>query len=239
MPARKKIEGLRGIDRAIKQIGGVAENLNERIQEVAVAIVEHANGAGNGDMSRALTLCKTVSRYRTLNVAYLIGWFRYFGNANINLKADDGAGKVSLISKDSKAYRGGFDVDGARANNWQDAFDDKGNRSTWYSGPAPADFQPMTVGDLANRMHNFVKNTTKLLTDTKEVKGKEVPLVELSEGDQRQVEHAMAFIDRIANTLARHEEVAKLERELQKTKEEATSDEAVIDVLAPQEKAVA
>src|SRR3546814_6712758 len=37
-----------------------------------------------------------------------------------------------LLSKDSKAYRGGFDVDGARVNNWQDAFDDKGNRSTWY-----------------------------------------------------------------------------------------------------------
>jgi hypothetical protein len=206
---------------------------------VAVAIVEHANGAGNGDMSRALILCKTVSRYRTLNVAYLIGWFRYFGNANINLKADDGAGKVSLISKDAKAYRGGFDVDGARVNNWQDAFDDKGNRSVWYSGPAPADFQPMTVGDLANRMHNFVKNTTKLLTSKKDVKGEEVPVVELSEGDQVQVEHALAFIDRIANTLARHEEVAKLERDLQKTKEEATSDEAVIDVLAPQERAVA
>jgi hypothetical protein len=118
---KPKIVGLAGIDKAIKSIANVGQNLNERVQDVAVAIVEHAAGQGNGDMSRALTLVKTVNRMRTLNAAFLVGYFRYFASTNINLRANDGAGKVSLMARDAKGYRG-FDVDGARANNWYEAF---------------------------------------------------------------------------------------------------------------------
>lgn len=235
---RKTYQGDAQIRNAIKSLSGVIENVNNRVQDIATSIIEHAAGAGNGDMSRALDLCKTVARHRTLQVNYLIGYFKYFASTNINLRANDGEGKVSLMSKDSKGYRG-FDVDGARANCWFEAFDDEGNRSTWYAGPAPADYQPLTIGDLAERMRRFSKNTAKLLDDTKTVNGKEVPAVQLNEADQTQVEHALAFIDRIANTLARHDEVAKLAAELKAKQNEAGEDEEVLQVLEVRERAVA
>jgi hypothetical protein len=237
MAQRKAIVGLKGIDNAIKSIAGIATNLNERVQEVAVAIVQHAAGEGNGDMSRALVLCKTTARFRTLNTPFLIGWFRYFGNANINLKANDGAGKVSLHARDSKAYRGGFDVDGAKANNWFDAFDAEGNRSKWYAGPDMPDYEPMGLVDIATRMTQFAKNTRKLMDSTKEVKGKEVPAVVLSDDDKVQVNNALAFIERISATLSRHDRVVQLQAELEKT--EQNVDETVEQVIQIQEKAVA
>jgi hypothetical protein len=226
----QNIVGLAGIDKAIKAIGAVSANLNERVQDVAVAIIEHAAGPGNGDMSRALTLCQTVRRTRTLNTAFLVGFFRHFGNANINFNANDGAGKVSLLSKDSKGYRG-FDVDGARANNWYEAIDDKGERAPWYAGPMPAEYQPLTVGDLANRMVNFAKNTAKMLDDTKTVNGKEYPVVTLSEGDRKQVENALIFLDRIAATLARHEDVERKAQELAKAQEATEQDNGIVEIL--------
>lgn len=224
------IVGLAAIDRAIKSIAGVAGNLNERIQDVAVAIVVHAEGPGNGDMSRALALVKTVNRFKTLNSAYLIGWFRHFGNANINLRANDGAGKVSLISKDSKVYRG-FDVAGAKANNWNEAYDNDGNKSAWYQGPPPPEFVPETVGDIAERMRRFVKNTAKLLTETKTVNGKDVPFVQLAEGDRQQVENGLLFINRIAETLARHEEVEVKAAELAAAMEAEKQDDVVVQII--------
>lgn len=233
----KNIVGLAAIDKAIKGIAGVAGNLNERIQDVAVAIIEHAAGAGNGDMSRALTLCKTVSRYKTLNVAYLIGYFRYFGNANVNLRANDGAGKVSLIARDSKAYRGGFDTVGAKANNWNDAFKEDGSRSDWYEGPRPAEFQPATIGDLAEDLRRAVKRERDKLEGTKEIGGKVVPLVRLTDADKTAFENALEMIERMAATLARHEDVQKA-IEAQKVAEAAVeADEEVVEILRKPAKA--
>lgn len=231
--------GLAAIDKGIKALAGIGNNLNQRVQDIAVAIIEHAAGPGNGDMSRALTLTQTVNRMRTLNSAFLVGFFRYFGNCTVNLRADNGKGKVSLLSKDAKAYRGGFDVVGARHNNWYDAFDADGNRSAWYAGPAPAEFQPFTVGDLAARMQTFVKNTTKLLTDTKTVNGKEVSQVRLSEGDEQQVKNALSFIDRIAATLARHEDVEEKAKALAEAQEALEQDNDVVELIQPKEQAVA
>lgn len=237
----KKIVGLRAIDSAIASVAKVAGNLNSRVQDIAVAIIEHAAGPGNGDVSRALRLVQTVNKTRTLNTAFLIGYLRHFGSMNINLRADNGAGKVSLMAKDAKGYRG-FDVDGARVNNWFEAFKDDGTRSDWYAGPAPAEFQPLTIGDLAERMANFVKNTAKLMSDTKTVNGKDVNVVELAEGDRRQVEHALAFISRISATLARHEEVEQAAKAFAEAQEALKQDNDVIEILetvVPAEKAVA
>jgi hypothetical protein len=234
---KPKIEGLAGIDKGIKALAGIAANLNERVQDIAVAIVVHAAGPGNGDVSRALTLVQTVNRFRTLNTAYLVGWFRYFGNCNINLNANDGAGKVSLIARDAKAYRG-FDAAGAAHNKWYDAFDEQGNRARWYAGPAPAEFQPMGIGDVAERMRRFADATDKLLDSTKEVKGKDVPAVVLSEADRRQVENALTFLRRISATLGSKAAEQKLQEELEKTRAAAAADEEVVHVLTA-ERAVA
>lgn len=232
------IVGLAAIDKAIKAFNGVASNLNDRVQDIAVAIIDHGANAGNGDMSRALTLCQAVARHRTLNVTFLIGFFRHFASTNVNLRGNDGKGKVSLMARDAKLYRG-FDVAGAKANKWFDAFDADGKRSAWYAGPEPAEFQPYTVGDIAERMTRFVKTTNDLLTSKKEVKGKEVPAVQLTDDDERQVHNALQFINRIAATLARHEEVEKLAKQLETAKGDAVQDNEVIEVLAVKEKAVA
>lgn len=236
---RMKIVGLAGIDKGIKSLVGIGQNLNERVQDIAVAIVEHAAGAGNGDVSRALTLVKTVSRMRTLNAAFLVGWFRYFGNCTVNLRANDGVGKVSLIARDAKAYRGGFDVEGARVNNWFDAFDAEGNRSKWYAGPEAPEFQPYGIGDIAERMTRFVKTTNTLLDSTKTVNGKELPAVALTKEEREQVNNALLFLQRISNTLARHDDVEKLKAQLAEVEQQAAADPEVIAVIEPKEKMVA
>lgn len=228
------IVGLAGIDKGIKALRGVGENLNERVQDIAVAIIEHANGAGNGDVSRALTLCQAVKRLRTLNVAYVVGFFRYFGNCNVNLND----AKVSLLAKDSKAYRGGFDPVGAKANKWYDAVNDEGEKAPWYAGPLPPEFKPYTIGDEAQRIANFVKGERKRLDDTKTVNGEEVPLVALTEADREQMLNALTFMERIANTLARHEDVQRKAAELAAAEAGVNDDEEVVAVIQPKEAAV-
>lgn len=239
MAKRGAIVGLRGIDGAIRTLNGVLSNANDRAQDIAVAIVDHAANAGNGDMSRALVLVQTMKRHRTMNTAFIIGWFRFFGNCNINLRANDGAGKVSLITKDSKAYRGGFDVAGAKANKWYEAMNDDGTRARWYEGPEPADYVPDTIGDVAERITRFVKRLNDDLGKTKTVKGKEVPLIRLSDDDEKQLHNALQFVERIAATLARHEDVQQLAAKLAEATEAANQDDEVIAVIEPKEKAVA
>lgn len=220
-----KIVGLAGIDKAIKQIAGVGANLNERVQECAVAIIEHAAGAGNGDVSRALTLCQTVARFRTLDVGFLVGYFAAFAGANINLRK----GTVNLFARDSKKQRG-FRVDEARANNWYEAIDDEGNRAPWYQGPERPPFQPDGVGDIADYLARQAKRLMERLDGTKEVNGKDVPLVKVTKAEREQIEEAIDLIEVIAKRLARHEDIAEIvnktandEMEQEEEKEQAVA----------------
>lgn len=239
MAERKKYVGDAAIGRAIKSLGGKIEGLNQTVQDIAVSIVVHAAGPGNGDVSRALDLCKTVQRHRTLNLAFLVGWFRHFGNCNVNVNADDGKGKVSLISKDSRAYRG-FDPAGAEHNNWYDAYDpNTGKKAPWYQGPPPPEFKPATIGDLAEDFRRFVKRERDKLNGTKEVNGNVIPLVVISEADAKQLDSAFDFIERIANTLARHEDMEQAAKALAEAQEAAEADEEVVAIMQPKEKAVA
>lgn len=239
MPARAKMVGLAAIDRAIKSIAGVATNLNERVQETAVAIVEHAAGAGNGDVSRALTLCQAVKRTRTLNASFLVGFFSAFAGTNVNLRGNDGKGTVNLYARDSKKQRG-FQVDEARANNWFDAVDPAtGERANWYQGPQPEDYVPEGIGDVADRFLRFTKRVNDDLGKTKTVKGKEVPVISLNDADKEQLHNALAFVERIAATLKRHEDVEQLKARLETATKEAGQDEEVLGVLEPKDQAVA
>lgn len=237
MAKREKIVGLQAITKAIKALDGIAGSLNERVQETAVAIVEHGAGVGNGDMSKALDLVK-VCRKHKLNIAFVVGWFAYFGNCNVNLRGNNGAGKVSLISKGSLRYRG-FDVDGARANNWFDAIDDEGNRALWYQGPQPEEYNPNTIGDFAASVTRFVERSKKQIEGTVEFRGKEVPIYALSEADREQVHSFFQLAERIANTLARHEEVAEAARRHAEAIEASKQDEEIVELLQPKDKAVA
>lgn len=234
MPERKKIVGTAMIDRAIKSINGIIENVNERVHEVALAIVEHADGAGNGDVSRALTLCQMTKRHKSINTNFLVGWFAAFAGTNVNLNK----GTVNLFSKDSKKQRG-FRVAEAKANKWFEAIDNEGNRAAWYAGPQPEEYTPEGIGGVADTLHRTVKRLAERLDDTKKVNGKEVPLYKLTAEQRTEVDNALAFIDRISATLARQESVAALKQQLEAAVADAGQDDDVLNVINPKEEAVA
>lgn len=236
---RKQYIGDAAIGRAIAGLGKLADNLNDRVQDIAVSIVEHANGAGNGDVSRFLQLVKAVKRTRTLNANYLIGWGRAFCSCNVNLSANDGAGKVSIHARDSKAYAqfGSFNVAGAKANNWYDAVNDEGTRALWYVGPTPAEFTPMTIGDAADDFTRFVEREVKRVNGTTKVGGKDVPTFNLTDDDKQQLNNAFDLIKRVAATIARHDRVAALKAAIEKT--EQGVDEPIDDLLGVKKAAVA
>jgi hypothetical protein len=230
MADRKLYNGDAAIGRAIKSLDGKIANLMNTVSDIAVSIIAHAAGDGNGDVSRALELCKVVAKHKSMNVAFLVGFFRYFGRTNVNLRANDGAGSVSLIKPDAKGYRP-FDVVGAKHNNWYEAVDNDGNRADWYAGPVPQDYEPQTIGDFAASLDRFVKRATDQLEGEKEVRGKKVPIYQMSDDDRVQAENALAFVRRIAATLARHENVNELQEKLEEERKAAAADKEVIGVI--------
>jgi hypothetical protein len=234
----KLLVGVADISKAIREIGGVADNLNARIQQALESIIAHAAGAGNGDVSLALDLVKSTRRYKTINTNFIVGYLRHFGSVTVNLKANNGKGKVSVMSKDAKGYRG-FDVEGAKANDWFDAVNDDGERAAWYQGPTPEAYEPDTVGDVSSRYLNFVKRERERLNGTKTVGDKEIPLVKVSESDRKGLENALDWFERFAATLARHENVAKLEEQMKAATEEAGQDKEVVELLGIEEEAAA
>jgi hypothetical protein len=199
-----KLIGLKAIDNAITQISGIVANVDERVQEVAVAIVEHAAGPGQGDVSRALPLVQALSNagQRTL----LVRWFLYHGSIGINLRGNDGRGAVKRVTRDSKTFRkdvpNGYDVDGARLNNWFQPFNEKGERAIWYQGPNPDEFVPNTLVDFSNGIENFVTRMTKQLDATKEVRIdgelREVDLYALSPEQRDTAKKVLGAMSRVA-----------------------------------------
>lgn len=233
---RGPMTGLALIDRNIRTIRGIGQNINARVQETAVLIVEHAAkggvGGGNGDVSRALLLCQALPN--TFNRNYLVGWFAAFAGTNVNLKK----GTVNLFSKDSKKQRG-FRVDEAKANNWFEAIDKNGERAPWYAGPEPEDYVPEGLGDVAEDIQNMVTRMNKKLAGTKTVKGKEVPLVSLTAEEEQQVHNALNFINQLAATLARREDVAAKKAMLDEAIAASEQDEEILEIIQPKEEAVA
>lgn len=235
--ALKMYQGDAAIRKGIRSLDKVIGNVNDRVQDLAVSIINHAANEGNGDMSRALDLCKTVARHRTLNVAFLVGYFRYFGSTNVNLRANDGAGKVSVIDRKSDKFRG-FDVEGAKVHRWNEAVNADGDRANWYQGPTPAEYEPATLYDESERIKRFAENELKRLDATKTVNGKEVPVVALSKDERRQMENALDVMKRLATTLATREHIEHLKVEIATTEQEV--DPEMVEFLQRErEKAVA
>lgn len=205
--------GLAAIDGGIKELRGVVANVLDRVQVIAVAIIAHAAGDGAGDVSRAGHLMAALPRSFDRNM--LAGWFEAFGSINAAKLKN---GEVKLLSRDSKNYVG-FDVDGAKSNNWYDAFDSNGERADWYRGPNQPEFEPDSLGDIAGRFDNFAKRVEKSLTATKEVKGREVPQVELTNEDLEQVKAAIETVRKIGAKLACRERIGELKTELDKSEQ--------------------
>jgi len=90
-------------------------------------------------------------------------------------------------------------------------------------------------------MQQFSKRTRDLLDKQVDERGYNGPAVVLAEGDRIAINNAMQFIERISNTLARHEEVEQHMKAAAEAQEAAAEDEGVLAVIQqqPQEKAVA
>lgn len=91
------------------------EGVQERVQQCAIAIVEHANLYG--DCTQAKNLCRAIpARERNS----LVGWFMLVSPIGVLLdKSSPAKDKARFIKEDSKAYNP-FDLDKANALKWYD-----------------------------------------------------------------------------------------------------------------------
>ena len=107
---------LKQIDAKIRTIKASSTKLAANVQEVAVAIIEHAAGPGNGDVTRALALVQAIGT--ASNQRKLIFWFGYFANIGMDVNNN----KVRRLKAGGSTYRdcgnGGYDIEGAKANPW-------------------------------------------------------------------------------------------------------------------------
>lgn len=102
------------IDRRINGIRTSVANINRNVQEVAVLIMQHANGDGRGDCTRAARLARVLPpKLRP----QLCKWFEAFSPINVKVGKTVAEDKASYHKPDSKAYNP-FNIDGAIANPW-------------------------------------------------------------------------------------------------------------------------
>lgn len=199
---------LKQIDAKLGELRGVVANVGDRVQELAVAIIAHAAGAGAGDVSRALTLVQALPN--SFRREYLLQYLKYFGSIGIDLKG----GKVRVLSRDNKAYRG-FDVDGAKANRWDEPFEADGvTRKPWYQGPNPQAFESSTIGDFGMNVVNFGDRLAKQLDATKpRFPGStdEVPVYALTPEQREQANAAISTLKRLGLSIAAGEEITNLD----------------------------
>lgn len=110
----KQTTSLRTIDAGIKSVIGHYKKSQDKVQEIALAIMIHAQAYN--DCSRAKLLCRAVpARERNS----LIGWFSLYSPIGVVMGKTAAEDKGRFIKNTSKFYHD-FDIDGAKANNWWD-----------------------------------------------------------------------------------------------------------------------
>lgn len=211
---------LKQIDKGIISVRTMGANLNKLVQELGVAILVHASE--HGDVTRAMKLTRALSQ--SSRQEYLVRWFAYFGGIGINLKDD----KVKFIDKSSKNYRP-IDLDGAKANKWNEPFDQAGNRSVWYTGPNPRAFVPNTLIEFGGNLSNFADRQMKALDDTKKIEGKDVPVYDLTEDQKIMARKGLNLIRRIAGALGDAGQLPALEAEVKELQARIESETKILD----------
>lgn len=140
---------LQQIDAGIKKLPKMAAEVDQFVQELAVAILVHAKD--HGDTTRALALVNALPRsYRR---EMLVNWFAYFGPVGIDVRG----GKTKMIQKTSNRYRE-FNIDAARANPW------------FNPESVPANNRPEPVSntllEFQNNIVNFADRLERQLNET-------------------------------------------------------------------------
>lgn len=142
---------LKQIDAAIKGIAARYSSTRKKVQEVAVAIIAHAEGEGRGDCTRAVRLVRAVAGTSERNK--LIGWFALYSPIGITLGKTAKDDKCRLKKPDSKGYNN-YNLDGARAN-------------MWYDDPAKTDnVKPLsTLDEFSADIFKIIENRIKSIDD--------------------------------------------------------------------------
>jgi hypothetical protein len=206
------------LDKEIRDLKGISKNLNERVQTVAVGIIEH--DINHGDCSRAPKLINALPTGEQRR--FLIQFLAYFGAIGVKMEKGTATG-VGHIASDSNRYRKP-DLEGARANMWFEPFDAAGNKADWYQGPNPRLFVPGTLGDLGVNIVQFADRTEKRLTDTRDNgAGVQVPNFELEQDELIQVRQALAVIRKVGNAVAAREQLANAQAEAERLQAEVAN----------------
>jgi hypothetical protein len=222
---------LKEIDKRIGQLRGMVNDLMGFIAATAVGIVDHY--AEHGDCSRAGKLVAALPN--SMQRTYLIRWFE---KAGIAIDTNNGYASKA-ISKDSKRYRSPSEgLEFAKANNWFDAVNEKGERALWYQGPTPREQEPNTIMDFTDNVIGFADRTAKsirtgVLTKTvngkrvnvKDSDGNDVPLYNLTADQRQAADKVLGAIRRFGLALKAPAYARELEGELARinsTIEEAT-----------------
>ena len=145
---------LKQIDANIKSIQNRYETVREKVQETALAIIEHAKD--HGDCTRAVKLCRALpARERNS----LIGWFSLYSPIGVRMGKTTKEDNCRFIKEDSKRYNI-FNLDGAKANKW---YDDPANEN---AAPKPLN----TLDDFFKSMYANLDRVQKQM-DEKFIEG--------------------------------------------------------------------
>ena len=146
---------MKQVDDRLRRLSGRYTSLNSDVQDMAVAIVAHANDTGDCDRARKLVRCLP-PKLRSL----LTNWFTEVSPINVKMGKTAAEDTVSLRREGKKNYNP-FDIEKAKANVWAD--------DPFKKEPAPE------LATIATFTASFERLFDKIERDTKDDAGKVSP----------------------------------------------------------------
>lgn len=176
---------LKAIDAGIRKLRGLSANVNNLIQGLAVAILQHDKD--HGDCSRALDLVNAIPN--SFRRDMLVRWFAYYGNIGMDVKSGKPA---KHIAKDAKAYRDvPYDkrLNEAKVNPWFDEASVPGQ---------PPLVLPITLGSINEEIINFADRLRKRI----ESGGTEKRPMKMSDEEKRTALKQLSELEEISRKVA-------------------------------------
>ena len=138
---------MKQVDDRLGRLAGRYLSINESVQEMAVAIVDHANKTGDCDRARKLVRA-VPAKMRSM----LKNWFAEVSPINVTMGATAKDDTVSLRSEGKKKYMP-FDIEKAKANVWY--------TDPFKKEPAPTLNTLQTYFDSVDRLFERMERDTK------------------------------------------------------------------------------
>jgi len=143
-----KIAHGKAIDEGIRRVIRTGEAFNQRVQSIAVMIVQHA--MAHGDCLRAVKLCRAINPHQRNS---LVGWFQVVSPINVIMgksAADDNA----RFFKEDSPKRNPFNLD-------------KAKMVMWWTDPLGVNPEPKPLEEHGAFWAGLEKYVTKAIADAK------------------------------------------------------------------------